>query len=239
MATLSQKIAAFFDPTIAINDDGKLVHADGFFDSGSDSTDYLDYDSMSFVRSLFYDGVDNSGSNIYLEAFEDLSPSSSDQISDDVPYYGEILDRVESASAAQNEAAQNSADRAMEFEAEQAQLNRDFQAAQAQKAMDYQTRMSNTAYQRAMADLKAAGINPKMVAQLGGASTPSGVAGSGAQASGHAASMSMANTSALAGVLETYITSANSLDRQNNGFVQNIISLLLNAAIYGKLAGIY
>lgn len=38
----------------------------------------------------------------------------------------------------------------------------------------FQERMSNTAYQRAMADMRQAGINPLMVTKLGGASTPTG-----------------------------------------------------------------
>jgi ribosomal protein L20 len=44
----------------------------------------------------------------------------------------------------------------------------------AQDQMNFQERMSNTAYQRAMADMKKAGINPIMVSKLGGASTPTG-----------------------------------------------------------------
>ena len=47
-------------------------------------------------------------------------------------------------------------------------------AAMAQKQMDFQREMSGTAYQRAVADMKKAGINPMLAAKTGGASTPSG-----------------------------------------------------------------
>lgn len=73
------------------------------------------------------------------------------------------------------------------FSAVEAQKARDFNAREAQKARDFSEYMSSSAYQRAMADMKAAGLNPALAFSQGGASTPSASVASANSAHGASA----------------------------------------------------
>lgn len=63
-----------------------------------------------------------------------------------------------------------------------AQQTNDFNAQQAQLNRDFQQNMSNTAWQRGVKDMEAAGLNPMLAYGIGPASVPSGNAASGVSA---------------------------------------------------------
>lgn len=71
----------------------------------------------------------------------------------------------------------------------------------AREQMAFQERMSNSSYQRAMADMKLAGVNPMLVINKGGASTPGG------------ASATMSNPSAPMGAAISSAGSAAGINR--------------------------
>jgi len=90
---------------------------------------------------------------------------------------------------------QESADKAMRFAAGETAVNRSFQELSQDRQMRFQERMANTSYQRAIQDMRAAGLNPMLAYMRGGADSPGGAGASGSAASGTSAGGSMASGS--------------------------------------------
>lgn len=80
------------------------------------------------------------------------------------------------------------AEKANEFTHQENQAAMQFSAEQAQQQMDFQERMANTQWQRGVADMQAAGLNPALAYSQGGAVAPSGASGSGSSGVGAAGS---------------------------------------------------
>jgi hypothetical protein len=89
----------------------------------------------------------------------------------------------------QNQANSAQAEANRAFQAEQSRQSMDFSAEQAKIQRDFQERTRANQYQTAVADIKAAGLNPMLAYAQGGAGTLSGAAGSGAAGSGAQAHM--------------------------------------------------
>ena len=78
-----------------------------------------------------------------------------------------------------------------DWSSKEAQTARAFSAEEAQKQRDFEKYMSDTSYQRQRADLEAAGYNPASIGMTQGASTPSGASASPTIATAQAASSGM------------------------------------------------
>lgn len=96
---------------------------------------------------------------------------------------------------------ETSAQRAMQFSAEQAALNR-----------EWQERMSSSAHQREVQDLIAAGLNPILSANHAGASTPSGASAAGVTSAGASGQVDTSVNALSASIINNLISSQTSLD---------------------------
>lgn len=128
---------------------------------------------------------------------------------------------------------------AMDFSASQSELNRVFQQQSAERAMqfssdeaqknrDWQEMMSNTAYTRAVQDLKNAGLNPILAYQNGSASTPSGSSASGFSSSGSAASgvTSDGSKADLSGLISSILTYSVGVTNSAANLIKGISSVI-------------
>lgn len=182
---------------------------------------------QNYQKSLESAGSGTSAASV--SQTQDLPSSLSDYMS----WINELTDRNTARSEAQ-------AAELRDWQSQQNQIAMQFNSAEAAKNRDWQKMMSDTAHQREVRDLQAAGLNPVLSAMGGnGASVTSGATASGVTSAGAKGDVDTSASSALVGILGSLLTAQTELMMQQHTAQNNMAIAEKNNATNELIARLY